>query len=93
LTLPVFIFGSIFAFLIGSLFHLIFGGNFKKLLLYLLTSWLGFWVGDFLSKQIGLRFISVGLLNLGFSIIGSLLFLFIVFWLGMENSETINKKQ
>jgi len=93
LTLPTFIFGSFFALLIGSLFHLVFGGDFKRLLLYLFTSWLGFWIGDFISKQIGLHFLSVGLLNLGFSIIGSLLFLFIVFWLGMENSEIINKKQ
>jgi hypothetical protein len=54
---------------------------------------MGFWVGDFIPRQIGIHFISVGLLNLGFSIIGSLIFLFIVFWLGMENSETINKKQ
>jgi uncharacterized membrane protein YjjP (DUF1212 family) len=93
LTLPTFIFGSFFALLIGSLFHLVFGGDFKRLLLYLFISWLGFWVGDFISKQIGLRFITVGLLNLGFSIIGSLAFLFIAFWLGMDNSRKINKNQ
>jgi hypothetical protein len=69
------------------------GGDIKRLLLYLLLSWLGFWIGDLISNQIGLYFISVGLLNLGPSIIGSLLFLFIGYWLGMDNSESINKKQ
>jgi len=72
---------------------LVFGGDFKRLLLYLFISWMGFWVGDFVSRQIGLRLFTVGLLNLGFSIIGSLIFLFIAFWLGMENPETNNKKQ
>jgi hypothetical protein len=93
LTFPTFIFGTFFALLIGSLFHLIVGGDIKRLLLYLLLGWFGFWVGDLISSQIGLHIISIGMLNLGPSILGSLIFLFIGYWLGMDNSATLNKKQ
>lgn len=93
MTLPAFIFGSFFALLIGSLFHLFFGGDFRRLVLYLTVSWLGFWVGDFSGKQLGLTFVRVGVINLGFAIIGSLFLLAVVYWLGMEPVETINKKQ
>jgi hypothetical protein len=92
-TLPAFIFGSFFALLIGSLFHLLLGGDFKRLILYLITGWVGFWTGDFAGKQLGFMLAKVGVINLGFAIIGSLILLAVVYWLGMEPSEIINKKQ
>lgn len=91
MTFPAFVFGSFIAFLLGSLFHLILGGDFKKLILFLITSWVGFWIGDFSGKQLGMWFIKIGLINLGFAIIGSTVFLAIVYWLGMDTTET-NKK-
>ena len=91
MTFPAFVFGSFFALLLGSLFHLILGGDFKKLILYLITSWIGFWIGDIAGKQLGMRFIQIGLINLGFAIIGSVVFLAIIYWLGMDTAET-NKK-
>jgi hypothetical protein len=93
LTFPTFIFGSLFALLIGSIFHLILGGDFKRLLLYLITSWMGFWIGDFAGKQVGLQFLKIGLLNFGFAGMGSLVLLAIVYWLGMDNSEIVNNKK
>jgi hypothetical protein len=91
LTFPAFIFGSFIALLIGSIFHLILGGDLKKLLLYLVMSWVGFWIGDYSGKQLGLQFIRIGLLNLGFAVIGSLVFLTIVYWLGMDNAGIAEK--
>lgn len=91
MTFPAFVFGSFLALLLGSLFHLILGGDFKKLILYLITSWIGFWIGDFSGKELGMWFIKIGLINLGFGIIGSAVFLAIVYWLGMDTTEN-NKK-
>lgn len=91
MTFPAFIFGSFFAFLLGSLFHLILGGDFKKLILYLITGWVGFWIGDFAGRQLGVQFFVVGLINMGFAITGSLTLLAVIYWLGMDTSDT-NKK-
>lgn len=91
MTFPAFVFGSFVALLLGSLFHLILGGDFKKLILYLITGWVGFWIGDFAGKQLGMWFIKIGLINLGFAIIGSTVLLAIVYWLGMDTTEN-NKK-
>lgn len=84
MTFPAFIFGTFFALLIGSLFHLIIGGDYKRLILYLVTSLIGFWVGDFVGKQLGILFINIGLINMGFAVVGSLILLAVVYWLGME---------
>jgi len=86
-TLPSFIFGSIFALLIGSIFHLLFGGNIKKLVLYLILSWIGFWIGNYLAFQLKWQLLVMGTLNLGFSILGALLLLSLGFWLSMEDSS------
>jgi hypothetical protein len=91
LTFPAFVFGSFFAFLLGSLFHLFIGGDFKKLILYLITSWVGFWLGNFAGNQLGIQILKIGLINLGFAISGSMIFLAIIYWLGMDTAET-NKK-
>lgn len=92
MTFPAFVFGSFLALLFGSFFHLILGGDFKKLILYLITSWVGFWVGDFAGNELGILFFQIGLINLGFAVIGSLIFLAIIYWLGMDTIETNKKK-
>ncbi len=91
MTFPAFVFGSFFALLLGSLFHLILGGDFKRLILYLITSWVGFWIGDFAGRQLGMQFIQIGLINLGFAITGSMVSLAIIYWLGMDSTENNNK--
>lgn len=92
MTFPAFVFGTFFALLLGSLFHLIVGGDFKKLILYLITSWVGFWIGNFAGTQLGQQFIQIGLINLGFAIIGSVVLLAIIYWLGMDTTEPGKKK-
>jgi len=91
-TFPSFIFGSIFALLIGSIFHLLFGGNINKLILYLILSWIGFWIGNYLALQLHWRFFVMGTLNLGVSIIGALVLLGLGHWLSMED-QTINSSK
>jgi hypothetical protein len=83
MTLPSLIFGIVLSSLYGAAFHLIRGGSFGRLLLYLILAWSGFWVGHFLAEQLGWNFASVGSLNLGMASIVSILFLIVGYWLSL----------
>ncbi|MEO0248690.1 MAG: hypothetical protein ABIN58_03930, partial [candidate division WOR-3 bacterium] len=54
----------------------------KRLLLFVILAWLGFWVGHIVGGLLNWRFMAVGPLNAGAATMGSLLFLFLGEWLG-----------
>ena len=59
----------------GALFHLIMGGNFRQLTNYILASWVGFIVGQFLGQAIGFEAFKLGTVHLATATIGSCLLL------------------
>jgi hypothetical protein len=87
LTLPTLLFGSVIATLYGSLFHLWRGGGLGRFLLYIILGWIGFWVGQFIARQIGWTFLSLGGLNLGTATLSSLIFLLVGHWLSLVKSS------
>lgn len=82
MTLPTILLGLLIALLYGAVYHLIRGGSFWRLLLYLGLSVLGFAAGHILGLWRGWTLIPLGSLNLGLSSIGSLVILVIGDWLG-----------
>jgi len=87
MTIPALVFGSIIAFIIGTVFHLIIGGGFIRIIITIVSSLIGFWIGHFIGYKIGLSFWNMGLIQLGPAIIGSLLFLVLGYWLTMVRIE------
>jgi len=81
MTLPTLFFALLIALLYGALYHLLRGGGFWRLLLYLGLSIFGFAVGHFVGLWRGWMFIPLGSLNIGLSSIGSLIILAIGDWL------------
>ncbi|NJD59660.1 MAG: hypothetical protein C3F13_10635 [Anaerolineales bacterium] len=87
MSTPTLLLGLIISTLYGALFHLWRGGNAGRLLLYLLLSWVGFWVGQILGNLINLSFDIIGQLHIGMATVGSLIFLGIGYWLSLVQSE------
>jgi uncharacterized membrane protein YeaQ/YmgE (transglycosylase-associated protein family) len=87
MTIPSFILGIIISSLYGAVYHLIRGGSLGRLLLYLIFSWTGFWVGQFLATRLEISFINVGPLHLAAATIGSITFLVVGDWLSKGNTE------
>jgi hypothetical protein len=81
MTLPAFLFALLIALLYGTLYHLIRGGSFWRLLLYLVLSILGFALGHLIGLWRGWVLIPIGSINLGLSSIGSFLILLLGDWL------------
>jgi hypothetical protein len=81
MTLPSLLLGAAIASFFGALFHLIRGGGFGKLILYLLLSWLGFWAGHALAAHFEWNFDRLGGLHIGTACAFSVLFLLAGHWL------------
>ena len=85
------IFGLLIASLLGAAFHLFRGGGPGKLVLYILLSCVGFWLGHVISNQMGWTYLSIGPIRAGTAIPGSIIFLIIGYWLSLESSESDEK--
>jgi len=81
MTLPALFLGLLIALSYGALYHLVRGGGFWRLMLYLSLSTLGFAGGHVLGLWRGWTLIPLGPLNLGLSTLGSVLVLLTGDWL------------
>ncbi len=90
MSIPSLLFGFLISTLYGAVFHMWRGGGAGRLSVYLLSGWLGFWVGQILAERIGWTFVSIGPLHLGMATFLSLVFLFAGHWLSLV--EAASKK-
>jgi hypothetical protein len=79
---PSLLLGILLSTLYGAGFHLWRGGNLGRLILYLILSWAGFWIGQMLASSLGWEFLSFGSLHIGPASLLSLTFLSLGYWLG-----------
>ena len=87
MTFPALLLGMLFSTLYGSLFHLFRGGGAGRLIYYIILSWIGFWLGQFVATQIGINLFNFGPLHLGFATISSWIFLALGHWLSLTNQD------
>ncbi len=87
-----YLFGFILATLLGALFHLWRNGGVVRLLLFLVFSWIGFFVGHTIANYFGFNFFSVGPLNIVGGIVGSIAFLLLGNWIAKIEPNQDTKK-
>ena len=87
MTIPTLLLGFILSTLYGALFHLWRGGNAGRLLLYLILSWIGFWLGQFIGDLLNITFDNFGQLHIVLASMSSLIFLGIGYWLSLAQGE------
>jgi hypothetical protein len=69
----------------GAVFHLLIGGPPRKLLLYVLASWIGFTIGHFVGDLLGFETLKLGAIHLLAASIGSWLALILSWFLSTRN--------
>jgi len=89
ITIPVFIFGSMVALLIGSIVHLIGGGKLLRLILSMFFAWVGFWAGNYGSDYFGINLIKYGPVDYAVAMASSLIFAVFGFWISGENRREV----
>ncbi|HJR78477.1 MAG TPA: hypothetical protein VJ821_00305 [Anaerolineales bacterium] len=89
MTLPTIFLGLLIALTYGACYHILRGGSFWRLLLYLCLSVIGFGTGHVVGLWRGWMLLPLGALNFGLSTIGSLVILILGDWLSHveANSE------
>ena len=61
---PSFVFSFILATLFGAAFHLVSGGDARRLALFLLAAWLGFGLGHAFGEMVELTLLDIGPLHM-----------------------------
>ena len=84
LASPGLVFSLLLATAYGAGFHLLFGGRLAKLVLYLLASWMGFALGQWVGGILGLGILDVGPVHAFTASLGAWLALLLSHWLGKE---------
>lgn len=74
---PNFTFAFIVATLISSVFHLIVGGDARRLALLLLAGWVGFALGQFFAQTFGIEIYPIGNTRIVVASIGTLIALIV----------------
>jgi hypothetical protein len=72
LPTPILTFSFIIATLFGAVFHLIAGGDIRRLALFLLAGWLGFAIGHLVGVVSEINVLNVGVLRLLPALLGAL---------------------
>ena len=85
MTTPAYLISIILATLYGAVFHLYKGGDASRILLYVVSSWMGFIIGHNVSQIVGASIYSIGPLNAGMASLGSGLALMLAHWLAKHN--------
>ncbi len=68
---PSFVFSFILATLYGAAFHLVSGGDARRLALFLLAAWLGFGMGHVLGEVFNVMLLDIGPLHILSATIGA----------------------
>lgn len=76
---PTFTFAFIIATLLGAGFHLIVGGDARRLTLFLLSGWLGFALGQFVGNSMEINLLMMGELQILAATVGSIIALILAY--------------
>ncbi len=88
---PAVVFGFIMATLYGAAFHLVSGGNARRLALYLLAGWLGFALGQIFGNAFAVTLFRVGQINLFAATFGALMALLFTRFLTSKRAPRLGK--
>ena len=71
MTWAAYLLGFILSTLYGAAFHFLVGGNFRRLVLFMLAGWLGFALGHLVGDYFGIDVLAIGPLNVLTATIGA----------------------
>lgn len=93
MPLPTILFGILLSSVYGAGFHLLRGGSLRRMTVFLVLAWAGFWGGDTLGWYMGWDFGAVGNLNAGMATVGAVVFLLIGDFVGRIRLRTEDRNR
>ena len=87
MTTPTLALAIMLATFYGAVFHLCFGGSWRRLILYLLAGWTGFAVGHLMGTLFDIGGLQIGSLHWLSATVGSAIALLAARWLATRDQE------
>lgn len=81
MTSPSILFGILLSTIYGVLFHLLKDGGLGRLGVYVIFSWIGFWIGQLLADQLNINLLTIGTIHTGMASLLSWVFIGLAHWL------------
>ena len=69
---PIFVFAFVIATMYGLGFHVVMGGDARRMVLFIVTSWLGFLLGQYIGGRLDIALLKIGIIHLLPASIGAL---------------------
>jgi hypothetical protein len=91
MTIASIFLGLLIASIPAFLWHFLSGGEFKRLLLLIVFSWVGFWLGHLFALWRNWNFLNLGPIHLGTGLIFSILFVIGGSWISSYSDELNSK--
>lgn len=85
---PTLVFGFILATLLGAVFHLIMGGDVRRLALFLLAGWIGFAIGQLIGVIADVDLLQIGTLRAFSAVLGAIITLILTHFLTYDRKSS-----
>ena len=89
---PIIVFAFIIATMFGLAFHVVMGGDARRMVLFIITSWLGFLLGQFVGNQIEFALLKIGVVHLLPASVGALGMLIFAHILTAEPTTPVSRR-
>lgn len=89
---PIFLFAFIIATMFGLAFHVIMGGNARRMVLFIVTSWLGFLLGQYIGGYLDITLFKIGVVHLLPASVGAIGLLIFAHVLTAEPTTPVSRR-
>ena len=89
---PVIIFAFVIATMYGLGFHVVLGGNARRMVLFIVTSWVGFLLGQYVGGFVEINLLRIGVIHLLPASIGAVGLLIFAHVLTAERNTPVSRR-
>ncbi len=89
---PIYIFAFIIATMHGLGFHFVMGGDARRMVLFVVTSWLGFLLGQYIGGHIDIALLKIGIIHLLPASAGALTLLIFAYVLTADTTAPVSRR-
>ena len=89
---PIFVFAFVIATMYGLGYHVVMGGDARRMVLFVVTSWLGFLLGQYIGARLDIPLLKIGIIHLLPASIGALALLVFAQMLTAEPTTPVSRR-
>ncbi len=89
---PILLFAFVIATMFGLAFHVVLGGNARRMVLFIITSWLGFLLGQYAGGYLDISLPKIGILHLIPASVSAIALLIFAHFLTLEPGTAVPRR-